>query len=75
MNLKEIYESGRDIKDDEIPDFWKPSFYKFMRDMFYSNNSTDEVISKYYSTNFRMWYVMNSVAIERDIKLNNIIDI
>lgn len=74
--LKEIYESGKDVKESDIPEEWKDSFNKFMfgstclADL-NEDGSIKEFI--YYSHDFRQWYNKNKKAIERDEKINKII--
>ena len=74
--LKEIYESGKDVKESQIPKEWKESFNKFMfgstclADL-NKDGSIKEFI--YYSHDFRQWYNKNKKVIERDEKINKII--
>ena len=74
--LKELYESGKDVKESQIPKEWKESFNKFMfgstclADL-NEDGSIKEFI--YYSNDFRGWYNKNKKAIERDEKINKII--
>lgn len=74
--LKEIYDSGKDVKESQIPVEWKDSFNKFMfgstclADL-NEDGSIKEFI--YYSHDFRQWYNKNKKAIERDEKINKII--
>jgi len=75
-NLKEIYESGIDVRDSYIPNNWKDSFNEFilgqacyMTDDF---NGGQEFC--YYSCDFRKWYHQNKLAIERDIKIDKVIE-
>ena len=74
MNLKEIYEESRDIKDSEIPDIWKNSFNRFMLGQTCSAEYEEDgkTIKEYiyYADDFRRWYNMNKKAIERDIKID-----
>ena len=75
-NLKQVYESGRDVRDSDIPQMWKESFGNFMMGQTCQaevdeNGKVKEFI--YYSHDFRMWYHMNQEAIERDIKIDQVI--
>ena len=75
-NLKEIFEENRDIRESEIPDIWKESFNKFIFGQtccaeYNEDGSFKEFV--YYACDFRRWYHQNSTAIERDIKINQII--
>ena len=75
-NLKEIFEENRDIKESEIPDFWRESFDQFMSGQTCSvelneYSSIKEFI--YYACDFRMWYYQNQKSIELDIQINKII--
>lgn len=69
MNLKELYESGKDVKDSQIPEEWRESFFKFILGQTCTMEDGEFV---YYSHDFRSWYHDNRVAIERDIKINEI---
>jgi hypothetical protein len=73
MNLKELYDSNRDIRESEIPKEWKDSFNKFMFGQTCladtdENGNVKEFI--YYSHDFRRWYHLNQTQIERDLKIN-----
>ena len=73
-NLKEILEERRDIKESEIPNFWKESFNQFMfgqtccAEYEEDGRTIKEFI--YYACDFRIWYNQNREAIERDIKID-----
>jgi hypothetical protein len=70
MKLKELYESGKDIKESDIPKEWQESFLKFM---FGSTCYIQDDEFVYYSHDFRKWYHRNQREIERDDKINSII--
>ena len=75
-NLKQVYESGKDVRDSDIPQMWKESFENFIMGQTCQaevdeNGKVKEFI--YYSHDFRMWYHMNQEAIERDIKIDQVI--
>jgi len=75
-NLKQIYTEGKDVRDSDIPEIWKESFYNFMiGQACMAETSEDGSVKEfiYYSNDFRRWYHMNQKAIERDIKINQII--
>ena len=74
-NLKQVYDSGRDVRDSDIPQMWKESFGNFMMGQTCQaevdeNGKVKEFI--YYACDFRGWYFQNKEAIERDIKINEI---
>jgi hypothetical protein len=76
--LKELYESGKDIRESEIPTEWRKSFLDFMIGStitadFNEDGSVKEYI--YYSHDFREWYNINKSIIERDSKINDILDL
>ena len=74
-NLKEIIEERRDIKESEIPNFWKESFNQFMFGQTCMAETNEDGSIKefiYYAEDFRRWYFEK--AIERDIQINKIID-
>ena len=68
MNLKEIYDSGEDVRDSQIPEKWKSSFEKFM----FGQGNIKEFI--YFSEDFRRWYFQNEKEILRDINIDIIIN-
>ena len=77
MNLKELYEANVDVRDSQIPVEWKDSFNKFIfgstcqADVDEDGNVKEFI---YYAWDFRMWYNQNKSAIERDIKISNVVD-
>ena len=77
MNLKELYEANVDVRESQIPMEWKESFNKFifgstcLADVDEDGNVIELI---YYACDFRAWYFKNRVAIERDIKINNVVD-
>ena len=74
-NLKEILEEQRDIRDSEIPEIWKESFYKFIFGQACRGEYNDDGVLEliYYHCDFHHWYYINEKSIERDIKINNIL--
>lgn len=77
MNLKELYNSNKDIKESDIPEKWKHSFFQFIiGQACYSETDINGNFLQfiYYSGDFRRWYNMNKIAIERDIKIDDLID-
>lgn len=68
--LKEIYDSGDNMRDSFIPDEWRESFDEFIYGQG-CRKEEDELI--YFGHDFRRWYRQNQVVIERDLKLNEII--
>jgi len=78
MNLKKIYEEGRDIKDSEIPELWKDSFNHFMFgqtcQVEYGEDGKTIKNFIYYASDFAYWYRMNEKAILRDIKINETLE-
>lgn len=75
MTLKEIYEANIDIKESQIPEEWKESFFKFIMGSTCSAEVDEDGNIKeyiYYACDFRAWYFQNKQAIERDIKINEI---
>ena len=76
MNLKEVYDSGRDVKDSDIPEIWKESFNNFIFGQTCMAETNEDGSVKefiYYSHDFRVWYHQNKEAIERDIKIDQVI--
>ena len=75
MNLKEVYDSKRDVRDSDIPNEWKESFNIFMMGQTCmvepNENGVREFV--YYFHDFSRWYYMNQQAIERDIKIDTVL--
>lgn len=77
MNLKEVYESKRDVRDSDIPNEWKESFNKFMMGQACQAETNEDGSVKefiYYYYDFSRWYYMNQKAIERDVKINDVLN-
>jgi hypothetical protein len=75
-NLKQVYESGRDVRDSDIPQIWKESFGNFMMGQTCQAETNEDGSVKefiYYACDFRVWYFQNKEAIERDIKIDQVI--
>ena len=75
-NLKQVYESGRNVRDSDIPEMWKESFGNFMMGQTCQAETNEDGTIKefiYYACDFRMWYFQNKEAIERDIKIDQVI--
>jgi hypothetical protein len=74
-NLKELYEANINVKESQIPIEWKESFFKFIIGSTcqaeVNEDGSKEFI--YYACDFRGWYLQNKEAIERDIKLDDIL--
>jgi hypothetical protein len=77
MTLKEIYESGKDVRESQIPEFWRESFNQFMFGSTCQAETNEDGTVKefiYYSHDFRGWYHQNQKEIERDLKINQVIE-
>jgi len=77
MNLKEVYEAERDVRDSDIPNEWKESFNQFMMGQTCQAETNEDGSVKefiYYFHDFSRWYYMNQQAIERDIKIEDVLD-
>jgi hypothetical protein len=75
-NLKQVYSEGRDVRDSDIPEMWKESFSRFMMGQTCQAETNEDGTIKefiYYACDFRGWYHMNQQAIERDIKIDQVI--
>jgi hypothetical protein len=73
MNLKELFEAKRDVRESEIPNIWLDSFNQFMFGQTCCAETNEDGSIKefiYYSCDFRIWYNQNREAIERDIKID-----
>jgi len=73
MNLKELFEAKRDIRESEIPEIWLESFNQFMFGQTCAVETNEDGSFKefiYYGCDFRIWYNQNREAIERDIKID-----
>ena len=76
MNLKEVFESKRDVRDSDIPNEWKESFNQFMMGQTCQAETNEDGSVKefiYYFHDFSRWYYMNQKVIERDIKINDVL--
>lgn len=74
-NLRQVYIEGRDVKDSDIPEEWKESWFKFIMGQTCQVEVDEDGKVKefiYYSHDFRIWYHQNQKAIERDIKIDQI---
>ena len=76
MNLKEVFESKRDVRDSDIPNEWKESFLQFMmgQTCLVEENEDGSREFVYYFHDFSRWYYMNQQSIERDIKINDVLE-
>ena len=77
MNLKEVFESKRDVRDSDIPNEWKESFNQFMMGQTCQAETNEDGSVKefiYYFHDFSRWYYMNQKVIERDIKINDVLE-
>ena len=77
MNLKEVFESKRDVRDSDIPNEWKESFLQFMMGQTCQVETNEDGSVKefiYYFHDFSRWYYMNQKVIERDIKINDVLE-
>jgi hypothetical protein len=76
-NLKEIYDSNIDVRESSIPEEWKKSFFDFMMGstclMEEKLDGSGENEFVYYSHDFRRWYYQNQIAIERSLKIDQIL--
>ena len=73
MNLKQLFEAKRDVRESEIPKIWQESFNLFMFGQTCCSETNEDGSIKefiYYSCDFRIWYNQNREAIERDIKID-----
>lgn len=73
MNLKELFEAKRDVRESEIPNIWLDSFNQFMFGQTCCAETNEDGSIKefiYYACDFRIWYNQNREAIERDIKID-----
>ena len=77
MNLKEVFESKRDVRDSDIPNEWKESFNQFMMGQTCQVETNEDGSLKefiYYFHDFSRWYYIHQQTIERDIKIGNILE-
>jgi hypothetical protein len=75
MNLKELYESGEDVRECQIPIEWRESFNHFIMGqtcyLVEKSDGSGEKEFVFFSHDFRFWYHQNQASIERDIKLDD----
>ena len=72
MKIKTLIESKKDIRFIDIPIEWQDSFRTFMFGQTYYGD--DEGNAMMYYHDFMRWYWINQVAIDREIKIDNIIE-
>lgn len=72
MKIKELIEGRKDIRFIDIPLEWQDSFRTFMFGQTYYCD--DDGNSMMYIHDFMRWYWINQVAIDREIKIDNIIE-
>jgi hypothetical protein len=77
MNLKELFESGFDVTESQIPFDWRESFNHFMTGqtcyLVDKSDGSGEKEFVYFSHDFRFWYIQNKTQIERDVRLSELI--
>jgi hypothetical protein len=72
-SLIEIYNSDQNVRESDIPKDWLPSFHRFMfGSAFYFENGTKDIM--YYIHDFRSWYSKNRKEIDRDERINKILE-
>jgi hypothetical protein len=77
MTLKDIYDSGENVRESLIPIYWKESFYQFIFGSACLVDTNEDGSVKefiYYAYDFRRWYLLNKKEIERYLKINEIIN-
>jgi hypothetical protein len=72
MKIKTLIEGKKDIRFIDIPIQWQDNFNKFMFGQTYYKD--DDGNSIMYYDDFMRWYWINQVAIDREIKIDNIIE-
>ena len=77
-NLKELFDANVDVRDSFIPEYWRPSFDKFIYGqsclMEEKLDGSGEKEFVYFASDFQRWYYQNQAVIERELKINQIID-
>lgn len=73
MKIKALIESKKDIRFIDIPIQWQDSFRTFMFGQTYYCD--DEGNKMMYIHDFIRWYCINQVAIDREVKIDNIIEL
>lgn len=72
MTLKELYNANIDVRESQIPNDWKESFFRFIIGstclVEIKDDGSQEFV--YYAMDFRAWYHQNQKEIERDIKID-----
>lgn len=77
MTIEELYHANVDVKESQIPAEWRESFLAFIFGSACSAEVDDcgnikEYI--YYACDFKSWYLQNRQVIERDIKIDIILN-
>lgn len=76
--LRELFESVDNVRESYIPESWKDSFNEFMHGQGClvedKLDGSGEKECVYFYSDFRMWYFLNRKEIERDLKIDDIIN-
>ena len=70
-SLKELYESKKNVRYCDIPEDWIERFRSFMYGQTITKEEGEFVA---YHHDFTRWYQMNKQSIEREEKINDILD-
>jgi hypothetical protein len=75
MNLQELFNLGRDIRESDISKEWVESFNRYMWGKTCAIEHLEDGSCQfvYYWEDFKYWYLDNKSQIERDIKINTIL--
>jgi len=73
--LTQLYLEKKDIRDSDIPEYWKQSFNEFMFGQTCAIEHLEDGSVQFvtYYSDFAFWYVQNEIQIKRYEKINNIV--
>jgi len=72
MYISKLVNDKKDVKFNDIPLDWRDSFQKFMfGSTIYSDDEGNYIV---YYHDFIKWYYENKKELDREIKINNILD-
>jgi hypothetical protein len=72
MNISKLVNDKKDVKFNDIPLEWRDSFNSYMfGSTIYSDNQGNSIA---YYNDFIRWYYENQKELDREIKINDILD-
>jgi hypothetical protein len=72
MNISKLVKNKKDVKFNEIPLEWRDSFNSYMFGSTIYNDDQGNFIAYYHD--FIRWYYENQKELDREMKINDILD-